>query len=137
MDTSKEYIKMCDCPEIQDLWKPKEGEHKDLVWSNWDSIKMKHKGKGSVWIANLNTWAEFCHSNNGVRWYKKFCIWLPRQDQLQEMVKGYVNASSMIVGFNEYLNHVDAFIDYSMEKLWLAFVMKEKFNKTWTGTEWK
>lgn len=25
----------------------------------------------------------------------------------------------------------------SMEQLWLAFVMKEKYNKTWDGNEWK
>ncbi len=25
----------------------------------------------------------------------------------------------------------------SMEQLWLAFVMKEKFNKVWSGKEWK
>ncbi len=24
----------------------------------------------------------------------------------------------------------------SMEQLWLAFVMKEKYNKVWTGEEW-
>lgn len=25
----------------------------------------------------------------------------------------------------------------SLEKLWFAFYMKEKFNKTWNGKEWK
>ena len=27
--------------------------------------------------------------------------------------------------------------DASMEQLWLAFVMKEKFNKTWDGEKWE
>ena len=26
---------------------------------------------------------------------------------------------------------------FSMEQLWLAFVMKDKYDKTWDGKEWK
>ena len=47
-------------------------------------------------------------------------VWLPRQDQLQEMVEKdnfSVKATSM-------------------EQLWLAFVMKEKYNKQWNGEGW-
>ena len=32
MDTSKEYIKQVDCPEIQENWKPKSG---DYVWRRY------------------------------------------------------------------------------------------------------
>ena len=37
MDNSNEYIAMCDCPEIQDGWKPR---WRDLLLDN---------GKGNVW----------------------------------------------------------------------------------------
>jgi len=32
MDTSAEYVKMCDCPEIQGQWKPSVG---DYVWRKY------------------------------------------------------------------------------------------------------
>ena len=47
-------------------------------------------------------------------------IWLPRQDQLQGMVE-------YTVGVNKF---------NSMEQLWLAFVMSEKYNKKWDGKDW-
>ena len=64
-------------------------------------------------------------------------IWLPRQDQLQEMVNDN-NITALLQDFISWLSkqcnlpmHMT-----SMEQLWLAFVMKEKYNKTWDGKEW-
>lgn len=139
MDTSKEYIKMCDCPEIQDLWQPKEGDHKDLVWSNWDSMTMKHKGKGKVWVANLNTWAEVRKSDAGEGWFKKFCIWLPRQDQLQEMI-GNLSIAEILDLTCDMFDDVKVMQEgygLTFESLLLQVVMKEKFNKIWHSQLWK
>lgn len=67
-------------------------------------------------------------------------LWLPKQDQLQEMLnyRYPVNYAISLGRWCEGLptskyNQVNL---YSMEQLWLAFVMKEKFNKIWNGEDW-
>ena len=88
MDTSKEYIKMCEkAKEIQEAWKPQESDvifsvaEKGIkyvssnphYWTNCDLIKdyqIIKNPKGIKTVANV--------------WYE--VVWLPRQDQLQEMV---------------------------------------------------
>lgn len=63
-------------------------------------------------------------------------IWMPRQDELQDMV--WLGTATSIY---YQLRHITEFqMKYScqtMEQLWLAFVMKEKYNKTWNGEDWK
>jgi len=78
-----------------------------------------------------------------------FGIWLPRQDQLQEMVKGDKHMHLLAYEFASYFHGtidplyaylgqdnftVDA--DNSMEQMWLAFVEKENYNKIWDGDNW-
>jgi len=66
---------------------------------------------------------------------------LERQDQLQEMAgSDWVDVfdrfcCSINEGMDEWFfdNEVKA---GSMEQLWLVFVMKELYNKIWSGTEW-
>ena len=75
-------------------------------------------------------------------------IWLPRQDQLQEMVKGDKHAHLLVYEFACWF-HGSADPLYamagsshgvddtnSMEQMWLAFVMKERYNKVWRDGEW-
>ena len=64
-------------------------------------------------------------------------IWLPRQDQLQEMVS-YIGDTWVIEQyFHNYLHSIYTHERKdSMEQLWLAFVMKEKHNKVWDGDKW-
>ena len=72
-------------------------------------------------------------------------IWLPRQDQLQAMLitehpMGIPNASMprRLIKYmaDWYDNYPEAYWFTSMEQLWLAIVMKEKYNKVWNGDEW-
>ena len=105
MDTSKEYIKMCDCEEIQTN-REYHATNKDF----WDNDR----------------------------------IWLPRQDQLQEMLFPKIKEDEDITARHKirvkyyYWYLLDGIEHKSMsgEQLWLAFVMKEKFNKTWKGKDW-
>lgn len=75
--------------------------------------------------------------------------WLPRQDQLQEMVKGEKHMHLLAYEFAcyfhgtvdplySYLGQDDYTVDAdnSMEQMWLAFAMKELYNKTWNGEDW-
>ena len=65
-------------------------------------------------------------------------IWVPRQDQLQELT-GIKSIPTLLSQFNEFVvenvEYVTQFID-SCEKLWLAFIMKKRYNKVWNGGEW-
>lgn len=115
MDVSEEYVKMCDCSEIQDNWKPEIGD-------------CNCNGQGCGFAINLK----------GIE--KSLDTWLPRQDQLQEMC-GYDYPERLFRFYEfiqkEYLYSQDnyAFLP-ELEQLWLAFVMSEKFGKVWTGKEW-
>ena len=106
MDTSKEYIKMCDYPRIQK-------QIKDDRCSFW--AKKRVTGKYSVWCSY--------HSPGD--------IWLPRQDQIQEIMGcipgNHLSLMNKLCKFNYY---------YSLEQKWLAFYMYEKCGKKWNGKEW-
>lgn len=134
MDTTEKYIKMVDCPEIQGEWKPKEidaviirrlkDESNDLCLpSGIQYLREKQPDPYTGWHIH----GEHIHYMIG-----RF-LWLPRQDQLQEMViKEDERSCIALIGAShlmaERLNH---YIFDSFEQLWLAFVMKEKYGKIW------
>jgi len=110
MDKTPKFIKMCDCPEIQGQWKPKWG---DFVSD--DGL-----------IFPLST----------VRIDKEDVIWLPRQDQLQDMVfDNTIGMQSRCCAIYEFSISVEGanfcLDDGSMEQLWLVAIMDWKFNKRW------
>ncbi len=137
MDTSETYIKMCDCEEIQEQWKtiPYQVPERNPL----DTFKYNQTDQ-------LGNFIYTTPQGN---------IWLPRQDQLQEMVNDLPESPKHII------NRLYDFADFvhkkpylprrfkdiekdeachffaSMEQLWLAFVIKEKYNKVWDGEKWK
>jgi len=124
MDTSKEYIKMCEkFVEGRKEWKPQSG----------DFVYCKENGKVVVLYFNK-------HHGLPPAKYTNYETAIPlwRQDQLQEMmdIKSVV---TLLSRFNEFVfgdtGYIIQFID-SCEQLWLAFVMKEKYNKIWNGEDW-
>ena len=123
MDFSEKYIKMCEkAEEIQKEWKPQIG---DFYYFEKNVYILKESN-----ISN-----------------KEESIWLPRQDQLQEIVEELfydfqgdlkvfdkvrlIDSFSLFVEENE-----DKF--YSYEQFWLAFVMWKKYGKVWNDEkkEW-
>lgn len=70
----------------------------------------------------------------------KLRIWLPRQDQLQEIVypeeKSFAKLERI---WNWWIKTENLGYCQSLEQLWLAFVMKEKFGKRWDNQnkEWR
>jgi hypothetical protein len=138
MDTSKEYIEMCkQAEEIQIL-------HREIAHQN----TMKWK-RGDFWTDLLHrkvfvvpdyydAWSdepEYLH-------HPSECVWLPRQDQLQEMVGGF---DAGWVDWFHWRNTVYPHMQNpfskewrftSYEQCWLAFVMKENYKKVWNGKEW-
>ena len=117
MDTSPEYIKMCEgAEEIQKVWEISYG----------DFFVFKHP---DYWGAPAVFYHQHIPSD-----LKEVAIWLPRQDQLQEMV-AHESIYNLLDKFDVWGKWDQSLYD-SMEKLWLAFVMKERYNKTWNGKEW-
>ena len=121
MDTSETYIKMCDCPEVQE--KQPYGE---------DAVNSFFHRKEMIYIESKT-------------------IWLPRQDQIQEMMNwkneytfwkwdtdtfdGEVAGSY----YGQILDDEDLVLGVSrlsMEQVWLVFYMYEEHQKTWDGDKW-
>lgn len=118
MDTSETYIKM----RLVAI--------PDLGMGNSPSVHNHHIGK-DVWVAENGDFYYFTEYT---------ACQLERQDQLQEMV---IDKSISGMGlcydmwkFIESTKGRSWLLGYSMEQLWLAFVMKEKYNKVWDGEKW-
>lgn len=117
----KVYIKMCEKSwEIQEL-SPRERHTTDLY------------SMGSY----VGTYDQYRPEESRYE-----AIWLPTQEDLQGMVSKYDDGT---IRYNAYMLTRDASIwiweigagKYdSMNQLWLAFVMKELYNKVWNGEEW-
>jgi len=118
MNNTSEYIEMCRrAAEIQDIWEPNSGDF--------------------TYLADIQSVNIFAYGQ------KRECseIWLPRQDQLQEMVynEDRPRAWDLFCDFDEFIiTHSRENGDYTLsaEQLWLAFVMHENFNKKWNGERW-
>lgn len=109
MDTSETYIKMSDCPEIQKL-----RATRTYHFPEEPKIVKEYPREKTDSYAGL--------------------IWLPHQDQLQGMLEGTVHDK-----LGRLYRAIEKMIMYpheTMEQLWLAFVMKEKYNKVWNGEQW-
>ena len=112
------YIKMNDCPEIQEV-KP----YKVAIY-----CKLRYG------ILRIGDDVMFVDGEN--------TIWLPTQSQLQNMIIEYWWGngkpgnwlSVLLQKFNWWLN--DTLPEStSMEQLWIAFYMHEH-NKIWVGDKW-
>jgi len=121
VDTSSEYIKMCEkASEIQNMWEP----------STPDFVVLR--GSREVDCIGARKFSEVRVPDD---------VWIPRQDQLQEMVvtdSGGLPYWSLLSRFYDWALESGAGggtkVSYkraSMEQLWLAFVMNEKYHKEW------
>jgi len=135
MDTSETYIKMCEkAEEIQGL-RP-----------------------NNTFYEQEFTAECYCDNQYGVTYHPQSMsiisspqkvIWLPRQDQLQEIYQQFlpqdVQDSSIVWvviadDFHDWIFDTLPKISFTpfvtMEQLWFAFVMEENHNKVWSGTSW-
>lgn len=125
MDTTKEFIKMCEkATELQEAWKPQSG---DFVHSNVkQEIRVLYFSK---------------HHGDPPEHYidTHFTHWLPRQDQLQEMFEPRphpIKEMSLLTAWLESVesNYYRQF--HTHEQCWLSYCMYVKHNKTWNGEDW-
>jgi len=133
MDTSETYIKMCDCPEIQQ-WErhcifPREG---DL----FACITLGHKD-APVELVIGTTPPRADKKDNRDLFKGKYWVWLPRQDQIQEMIYPHQDGIAYLTcELYGWLQRQRKYQPKSMEQLWLALYMHEKHNKVWDGEKW-
>jgi len=118
---------MSDCLEIQGQWCPK----------NFTSYHAYHK--------RLKRLGDFIY---GVQWQNsdtEELIWLPRQDQIQEMFveqfekifRTYYSIYCLFQFFSIFYDGPDTLNKFdSAEQLWQAFYMKEMHNKIWDKDKW-
>lgn len=126
MDVSEKYIKMCEkAEEIQTKWIARTQQ------KNWDCSDFVYDK------LNENVYCLGGESGLVASSFSKNFIWLLRQDQLQEMFIGYKSSIwDMLIDFRMWMNACYNFqmlelTKMSMEQLWLAFVMHEKYGKVW------
>jgi len=130
---TKNYIKMCEkAEEIQKIKSNKMGDWYNLKYDGVVALGEKYEYSIAEWdIRRLEG------------------IWLPTQEQLQEIIQKYYQCNPNIKGLKcgDSINlfMLKRFLDFTAENrklvwdinsLWLAFVMKEHWNKIWTGEEW-
>jgi len=119
MDTSETYVKMCE----------KAGEIQEQRRDIWETGDFFSRGLGVEVHCDYDAF--------------EGCTWLPRQDQLQEMIPLKMSASWLFLDafIRDYMETIDESYDFpswdSWEQLWLAFVMKECYNKLWVNEEWE
>jgi len=140
MDTTKKYVEMCrEAEELQENWKPGIGRYFNSCM-----------GGVCIYTGRLHTsgWTYEIICENDIEGRQ---IWLPRQDELQGMLVNWGVPAKLFVfgipaiGYDEndpmqatseglYYLHSDF---NSWEQLWLAFVMKEKYQRVWNGKNWE
>lgn len=143
MDTTKTYIKMCEkAKKIQELRpKPDDNDEDDATYTSFFYMPISKSvailkwdnDTGSAIIGDY-AWCDLGDHDGDV--------WLPRQDQLQKLLIGV----GIIAGdWRDVLaKFVDQMWEYedehrvgywniftSMEQLWLALVMSQRYQKKW------
>ena len=133
MDTTEKFIAMCKAKEIQSRWRPADGDFYVYSVVIKDPQIMIRSAKFGIEPMDLSQW-----------------IWMPRQDQLQDMLSATVTIGYMIVGLEAFydperycrkcsdVGERRRLAHDTMCQWWLAFVMREKFGKEWDveKSEW-
>jgi endogenous inhibitor of DNA gyrase (YacG/DUF329 family) len=136
MDTSEAYQKMCKCPEIQSEWKPREGDFfafcsDPKIIKDYEIWALENKK-----LSDIEEWNEIIKTMGGhfvdhFTEARECFVYLPRQDQIQEMMRCSGGSHVEIMK-----NFIDSEYHFTLERKWLAFYMLEKHSKTWDGEEW-
>jgi len=133
MDTGEQYIKMCrGIKDIQDSWVIEVGDFvcaKKLDHFTKVILDKFFPPEPPICVIDADMVLE-----RGRPYLRSVFLWLPRQDQLQELSgRNYGDFYKFWLqngGKDEYIGVI------SMEQLWLAFAMKEKYDKAWDGEDW-
>lgn len=138
MDTSGKYIKMCTKAMDIQQYAPKTSPMSEtdadprmgsLFWSECEKqVFMLHFDNDNRELM-IGEYHKPDASEN--------LIWLPRQDQLQDIIgRGVIPHFSYLVTEQDRCNsNVISPFD-TLEQQWLVYLMEKKFNKQWNGEDW-
>jgi hypothetical protein len=132
--------------EIQNLWNPKQCDfiinHEDLE----EGLSFCKPAESMVQVVDM-----YYNEQDNERFLqecedlKEQALWLPRQDQLQRIIEPdnaevySVMRKVMEMQYHDYSKNAMVTapeLFYSMEQLWLAYIMREKFHKVWSEEDW-
>lgn len=147
MDLTNRYIIMCHKAEdIQKAWIPRQCDFFIDYEVLEEGLSLCNPGGNQVQVIDL-----YYQESEGLQ-YQQECkdikansVWLPRQDQLQRMAEEdetkIFRLVNSVIEDQYYYPKKDANVEppsifYSMEQLWLAYVMKEKYKKIWDEEGW-
>ena len=136
MDTSEIYIKMSEkAVKIQEEWKPQEGDF------------YSYRPYGDTGLPKqIGILSEIDAECIGQSHFNYEEVWLPTQDRLQDMMLPITEGDYKDRPLWDLFHRLNWFLKFlpsgdtrikSWTQLWLAFVMKEKYNKIWNGEDWK
>lgn len=117
MDTSEKYIKMCEMAvEIQEIRHGFSSGYNGELWKSGRYVQ--------------------CHT--GKEYISNEAIWLPRQDQLQEMLKANDTRVENMLSCSLWVSRSHINKNDSLESVWLRYVMDELYYKKWDdkNKEW-
>ena len=121
MDTSETYIKMSDCPEIQEQKKAEGLEHGDYIYAKEGLDFWFYTGKVELLVGK----PEYRYAPMGV-------IFIPRQDDLQE-----ASGLDWRSFDRKCLVYEHPILVPTKEQAGIRVVMKERYNKVWANNEWR
>jgi len=147
MDATNRYAMMCQqAEEIQSLWRPKQCDFIINFTDLEEGLSFCRSAESVIQVVNMyydeqdgDNYLQECED------LKEQALWLPRQDQLQKIIEpDNANVHSVMLKVMETQYHDSSKktlvsapeLFYSMEQLWLAYIMREKYNKVWNEEEW-
>ncbi|MFF2532349.1 hypothetical protein ACFVS2_25905 [Brevibacillus sp. NPDC058079] len=133
VDSSVNYMKMCKGAEvIQKIKRNEETGNQIFYTGDWYVIDHPKRG---LCIDNISVTQGFVTMRDS-----KPVIWLPTMSQLKELFGAGGEAILIFIAITNhwrsdapYLVHID---HSSAEQLMLAWLMRKKYGKKWTGNEW-
>ncbi len=142
MDTSEIYIKMCEKAEEIQALSPNPEDNNPHSPTQWDRdyvshFYLPHEKRVEIlkWDNDTNQPIIGDYNDDTTD-----AIWLPHQDQLQEMTKEccLVCQSCDLERFGNSM--IDKWDDMNYmptwEQYWLMYTMAKKYKKFWDGTDW-
>jgi hypothetical protein len=141
----KELISMCDCEEVQKMWKPKDGDQ-CVLSSEPELVGIEI---ADIWMHGhfRDDWEGITDDEQmelGRQSYKKDYLFIPRIEDVLEWLGNRFTHLMMsgghwvVSGWNQYNKqdeepHVH---ERTPIKALLALLMHIKHNKTWDGNQW-
>jgi len=119
------YAEMCSkATEIQSAWHPSFGD----LTNQGIVVRIFPNGEKGV----------VSPGGDGV-YSRDLLIWYPYQDQLQEMILDKRDALTLYCNTHDIIcfdwKYFESF--KTMEQLWFALVMRERYKKIWIEEDWK